>query len=72
MRISGNLKQVPAVEGRSRTRGDIDRAHRLPAHRIESDQLVSCSEPDVVTVIRDATHLVGTRKGSVLADDLGS
>src|SRR5579864_972999 len=69
--ILGELKQVLAVEGRSRMRGDIDRAQRLPARRIDGDQLVSRGEPDVMTVIRDATHVVGTWKGSVLADDLG-
>src|SRR5216684_973618 len=66
----GDLKQVPAVEGRSRMRGDIDRAHRLPARRIEGGQLVSSGKPDVLAVIRDPTHVVDTREGSVLADDL--
>ena len=37
----GELKQVPAVEGRTCRRGDIDRAHHLPARRIEGVQLVS-------------------------------
>src|SRR5205823_3160642 len=50
--------------------GDIDRAQR-PARRIEGGQLVSSSKPDVLTVIRDAMHVVGTRKGPVLTDDLG-
>jgi len=52
-------------------RGDIDRAQRLSARRIEGDQLVSSSKPDVLTVIGDSMHTVGTRKGSVLTDDLG-
>src|SRR5439155_10606483 len=43
--VLGNLKQVPAVEGRSCKRGDIDRAQRLPARGIEGDQLVSGSKP---------------------------
>ena len=37
----GDLKQVLAVEGRSGMRGDIQRAERLSARRIEGVQLVS-------------------------------
>jgi len=67
--ILGELKQVLAVEGRSCMRGDIDRAQRPAARLIEGDQLVSGSKPDVLTVIGDSTHAVGTRKGSILTDD---
>ena len=52
-------------------RGDIDRAHRLPARRIEGVQLVSGRKPDVLTVKRNPMHVVDTRKGSILTDDLG-
>src|SRR5262249_51883545 len=45
--ILGELKQVLAVEGRSRMPGDIDRAYRLPARGIEGVQLVSGRKPDV-------------------------
>jgi hypothetical protein len=69
--IPGELKQVLAVEGRSRIRGDLDRAHHVPARGIEGVQLVSGSKPDVPTVIRDAMHMVDTRKGAILTDDLG-
>jgi hypothetical protein len=69
--ILGDLKQVLAVEGRSCIRGDIDRAHRLPARRIEGVQLVSGRKPDVLTVERDPVHVVDTRQGSILTDDLG-
>ena len=69
--ILGDLKQVLAVEGRSGMRGDIDRAHRLPARRIEGVQLVSGREPDVLTVKRDPMHLVDTRKGSIFTEDFG-
>jgi hypothetical protein len=62
---------VLAVESRSCMRSNIDRAQRLPARRIEGDQLVSRSKPDVLTVIRDSMHVVGTRKGPVLTDDFG-
>src|SRR6266851_1264128 len=54
--IFGELKQVLAVEGRSRMRGDIDRAQRLPARRIEGVQRVSSGKPDILAVIRDSTH----------------
>jgi hypothetical protein len=69
--IAGDLKQVLTVEGRSCIRGDFDRAQRLPARRIEGDDLVSSSKPDLLTVIRDSMHVVDTRKGSILTDDLG-
>lgn len=69
--ILGELKQMLAVEGRSRMRGDIDRAQRLSARRIEGGQLVSGRKPNVLTVVRDASHVVGSRKGSILTDDLG-
>jgi len=69
--ILGKLKQVLAVEGRSCMGGEIDRAQRLPTRRIEGVQLVSGSKPDMLAVIRNAVHAVGTRKGSILADDLG-
>jgi hypothetical protein len=69
--IPGELKQVLAVEGRPGIRGDIDRAQQLPARGIEGVQPVSSSKPDVLTVIRDSMHAVGTRKGSILTDDLG-
>jgi hypothetical protein len=65
------LKQVLAVEGRSCMRGDIDRAQGLPSRRIEGVQRVSGSKPDVLTVIRDAMHVVGTRKGPIFTDDFG-
>ena len=69
--ILGDLKQVLAVEGRSCMRGDIDRAQRLPARRIEGVQLVSGSKPDVLTVIRDPMPRGRHRKGSILTDDFG-
>src|ERR1700676_1039185 len=69
--ILGDLKQVLAVERRSCMRGDLDRAHRLPARRIERVQLVSGRKPDLLTVIRDPTHAVDTRKGPIFTDDFG-
>src|SRR5215475_4661213 len=70
--ILGDLKQVPAVKGRSRRRGDRNRAKHLPARGIEGVQPVSTGKPDVLTVIRDAMHDVCTRKGSIFTDDLGN
>ena len=69
--ILGDLKQVPAVEGRPRMRGDLDRAQHRPARRIEGVQLASGGKPDVLTVIGNAMHVVDTRKGSVLTEDFG-
>src|SRR5258708_6511843 len=69
--ILGDLKQVLAVEGRSCMRCDINRAQRLPVLRIEGDQSVSGSKPDLLTVIRNPIHPVGTRKGSILTEDFG-
>src|SRR5690606_26097407 len=51
--VPGDLKQVPAVEGGSRMRGDVDRASHRPARRIEGVQLVSGREPDLLTVEGD-------------------
>jgi hypothetical protein len=67
--ILGDLKQVPAVEGRSRISGDINRAHRLSARRIEGAQLLSGSKPNLLTVIGDPIHPIRTRKRSILTND---
>src|SRR5262249_50213823 len=69
--ILGDLEQVLAVEGCSRMPGNIDRAYCLAARRIEGDQLVSGSQPDVLTVKRNPAHAVVTRKGSILTQDFG-
>ena len=45
--VLGDLEQVLAVEGRSRMRGDIDRARRLPLVGIEGVEPVAGGEPDV-------------------------
>src|SRR4029450_655316 len=69
--ILGELKQMPAVEGCSCMRGDIDRAQRLPALRIESVERVASGKPHALAVVCDAVHVVDTRKGPVLPNDLG-
>jgi hypothetical protein len=69
--ILGDLKQVLAVESRSRMRGDIKGTQRLAAHRIEGVQLVSGGNPDLLTVMRDLADAVNARKGSVLSNDVG-
>src|SRR5207248_942934 len=69
--ILGELKQVLAVEGRSCMRGDIDRAHRLAARRIEGVQLTPGRKPDVLTVKRNPMYVVDTRKGSILTENFG-
>jgi hypothetical protein len=69
--ILGDLKQVPAVEGRPCVPGDFERAHRFPARRIEGVQLVAGRKPDVPTVKRNPMHVVDTRKGSILTQDFG-
>jgi hypothetical protein len=70
--VLGELKQVPAVEGRSCMCGHVDRAQQLPGCRIEGLQCVSGSQPDVPAVICDAVHVVDPGERSVLTDDLGS
>jgi len=67
--ILDDLKQVPAVEGRSCMRGDIDRAPYFPARGIDGIQPVSGSEPDIFPVIGHPVHIVGTWKGTVLTDN---
>jgi hypothetical protein len=63
IRTLGELKQVPAVEGRASMRGDLDRAQCLAARRVKGVQGVSSRKPDVLPVIRDPMHVVDTRKG---------
>ena len=65
------LKQVPAVESRSRVRGDIDRAQRFPALGIEGVELVSRRKPHAFTVKRHTIHTVDARKRSILTEDFG-
>src|SRR6516162_4983919 len=69
--ILGDLKQVLAVEGRSSMCRDIDRAHRLPARRIEGVELVPRSKPDVLTVKGHSMHVVDIREGSIFTCDFG-
>jgi len=69
--ILGDLKQVLAVESGSSVRGEVDRPQHFSARRIEGVQLVSGGKPDVLTVIRDAMHRVGTLEGSVLTNNFG-
>src|SRR5262245_6370948 len=68
--ILGQLKQIPAIEGRSCMRGDINRTQHLSARRIERIQRVSGSKPDVAPVIRDAVYVIDTGKRAVLTNDL--
>src|ERR1700723_2134276 len=69
--ILGELVQVLTVEGRSGMRGDIDRAQYLAARRIDGVQLVAGRKPNPLTVICDSIHAVGTRKGTILTNNLG-
>jgi hypothetical protein len=69
--VIGDLIQVLAVKGGSRIGGNIYRTQYLPARRIESVQLVTGSDPDVVTVVGDPVYSFDTRKGSILTDDFG-
>ncbi len=70
--ILGDLKQMPAVERRSRMRGDIDRAHAsVPlagsrAFSLSPEANQTCW-PSKVT----PCHLVDTRKGAILTEDFG-
>src|SRR6185503_20352875 len=69
--ILGQLKQVRAVEGRSRMRGDVNRAQHLSVDRVEGVQRVTGGKPDMLSVIRHAMYVVQARKRSILAHDLG-
>jgi hypothetical protein len=66
-----DLKQVPAIEGRSCMSGNIDRASHPLARGVEGVQLISGRKPDMLTVKRKPMHLLDLRKGSILADDFG-
>ncbi len=67
----GELKQMPAVEGRACLRRDIDRAQQFPARGIESVQLVSGGKPDVPAVVRDPMHALDAGKRAVFTDNFG-
>jgi len=69
--ILGQLKQVLAIKGSSGVSGDIDRAQLLSARGIESVQLVSRREPDILAVIGNSMHAVDPWKWTILVDDLG-
>jgi hypothetical protein len=69
--ILGDLKQVLAVEGGSRMRGDIDRADGLSTLRVEGIQLVSGRKPHMLTVKTDTVDAVGARERAILAQDFG-
>ena len=59
------------VKGRASVRGHIERALRLSARGINGSQFVPDRNPDLLAVIADSMDVVGTRKRSVLAHDLG-
>jgi hypothetical protein len=69
--ILGELKQMLAIKGSSGVRRDFDRAQLLSARRIESVQLVSGREPDVLAVIRNSTDAVDPRKWTILPNNFG-
>src|SRR5262249_21115437 len=69
--IFGNLKQVLAVKGGPGMRGHIDRAHGIPARRIEDGEPVPGREPDVPAIEGDPVDPVDTRERSILAEDFG-
>src|SRR5688572_30381784 len=52
-------------------RSDINRAHGLPARRVEGVQRVAGGKPDVLAVKGDAMLLVDARKRSIFAKDFG-
>ncbi|MCY1302641.1 hypothetical protein D9M70_523080 [compost metagenome] len=69
--VLGDLEQMLAVKGGTGMRRDIDRAHRVPAFRIEGIDLVAGGKPDVPTVEGDAMDVVGAREGAIFAEDFG-
>ena len=56
---------MPAIEGGSRVRGDIERTHRFPARRVDRVQRVAGRDPDIGAVIAHPMHLRDIRKGGV-------
>ena len=67
--ILGNLEQMFAVEGGSRVRGDIERAHRLAAVGVNRVQRVAGRDPHAGAVIAHPVHMGDAGKGTVFADD---
>jgi hypothetical protein len=67
--ILGDLKQMPAVEGRSCMRSNIHRALQFAARRIEGIQPVSRCKPDMLAVIANSVHAVSSWEGAILPHD---
>jgi hypothetical protein len=60
---------MPTVKGGARMRGDVDRAHRVAACRVEGVQLVTGRKPGVSAVKGHAIDAVDAGKRAVFADD---
>jgi hypothetical protein len=71
MRSSAIWNRCRPSKAVPRVGGDVERAHRLAARRIEGVQLVAGREPDMPAVISDPMHAFDVRKGAVFVDDLG-
>lgn len=60
-----------AIEGRSRMRGDGERARRLSGRGVERVQPVAAGEPDMLAVIGDAADIRDAGEGAVLLENFG-
>src|SRR3954468_18750858 len=69
--ILGDLKQVAAVVGRPRVRGDVNGAQLCSSCRIQGSQGVPGRKPDLLPVVGNAVHGLDPRKGTILTSDFG-
>jgi hypothetical protein len=67
----GDLVEVRAVERSASVAGAVERATRLTAFRIESDELGAGRSPYTAAVVGHAVDALGACEWSVFADDLG-
>ena len=67
----GDLEKMRPVEGRSRIRGDSERARDLPAVGIKRVQPVAGGEPDPLAVEADPVHALDFGKRAVFAKNFG-
>src|SRR5690349_8727760 len=69
--LLGDLEEMRPVERRPGVRGDLERAHRLPALRIERSHVVTCGEPHARSVVGHAADVLGALEWTVLSQHFG-
>ncbi|KAG1244808.1 hypothetical protein G6F65_021601 [Rhizopus arrhizus] len=67
----GDLIEILAVKGRAGAGRDVQRARGFAATGIQRDELLTCREPDLLAIERDAMHVVDAGERAVFTEDFG-